>query len=192
MAPVKVLRNTLETSIEVELELFPKKQEISISTPVGFLNHMLELFSYHGGFTLKVIAKGDVEVDLHHTVEDIGIVLGEALSKALNSRKNFARYGEATIPMQDALCQVVVDLARRPYLCFKVEFPTEKIGNFDTELFKEFFYALTINAQITLHIRSLYGENSHHIAESVFKAFAYALKKAITPIKGTKSTKGVL
>jgi len=192
MTLVKVSRKTLETSIELELDLFPQKKEVIIETEVGFLNHMLNLFSHHGGFTLKLKAKGDLEVDFHHTVEDIGIVLGEAISKALGSRENIYRYGEATIPMQEALTQAVVDLAKRPYLYFKVNFPSEKIGNFDTELLKEFFYALTVNAQITLHIRNFYGENSHHIAESIFKAFAYAFRRALTPVTEVRSTKGTL
>jgi len=134
-----------------------------------------------------------LKVDLHHTIEDIGITLGEALDEALSDRKGIARYGEATIPMEEALSQVVVDLAKRPYFYYEVNFPTEKIGNFDTELLEEFLRALAINGKFTLHIRNFYGKNAHHIAESIFKALAYALKKAIKPAEvDILSTKGTL
>ena len=190
----EVFRKTAETKIFLKFDPFKKEvKEIKIDTQVGFFNHMLELFAYHSGIGLFLKAEGDIEVDFHHLVEDVGIVLGEAILKALGDRKGITRYGEATIPMEEALTQAVIDLAKRPYLHFDVKFPTEKIGNFDTELIEEFFRALVFNARFTLHIRNFYGKNSHHIAESVFKAFAHAFKKAIT-LADTEvfSTKGVL
>ena len=189
---LELFRTTKETQIKLRLSLkpsFPSK----INTEIGFLNHMLEIFSYHSGISLEISAKGDIEVDYHHTVEDIGITLGEALYQALGERKNIARFGDAIIPLEDALSQAVIDLAKRPYLHFEARFPTEKIGNFDTELIEEFFRALVFNARFTLHLRNFYGKNSHHIAESLFKAFAYALKKALLPVeKEILSTKGTL
>jgi len=187
-------RSTLETEIDIKLDLSGKNLEKSIiNTGIGFLDHMLELFSFHSGIKLQIKAKGDLKIDLHHTVEDIGITLGEALDEALSDRKGIARYGEATIPMEEALSQVVIDLAKRPYFYYEVNFPTEKIGNFDTELLEEFLRALAINGKFTLHVRNFYGKNAHHIAESIFKALAYALKKAIKPIEvDILSTKGTL
>uniref|UniRef100_A0A7V4JQ56 Imidazoleglycerol-phosphate dehydratase n=1 Tax=Thermodesulfobacterium geofontis TaxID=1295609 RepID=A0A7V4JQ56_9BACT len=187
-------RSTLETEINIKLDLSGENLEKSIiNTGIGFLDHMLELFSFHSGIKLQIEAKGDLKVDLHHTVEDIGITLGEALDEALSDRKGIARYGEATIPMEEALSQAVVDLAKRPYFYYEVDFPTEKIGNFDTELLEEFLRALAINGKFTLHIRNFYGKNAHHIAESIFKALACALKKAIKPIEvDILSTKGIL
>jgi imidazoleglycerol-phosphate dehydratase len=187
-------RSTLETEINIKLDLSGKNLEKSIiDTGIGFLDHMLELFSFHSGIKLQIEAKGDLKVDLHHTVEDIGITLGEVLDEALSDRKGITRYGEATIPMEEALSQVVIDLAKRPYFYYEVNFPTEKIGNFDTELLEEFLRALAINGKFTLHIRNFYGKNAHHIAESIFKALAYALKKAIKPIEvDILSTKGTL
>jgi len=189
---IEVSRTTKETQIKLRLSLkpsFPSK----IKTEIGFLNHMLEIFSYHSGISLEISAKGDIEVDYHHTVEDIGITLGEALYQALGERKNIARFGDAIIPLEDALSQAVIDLAKRPYLHFEARFPTERIGNFDTELIEEFFRALVFNARFTLHLRNFYGKNSHHIAESLFKAFAYAFKKALLPVeKEILSTKGTL
>jgi imidazoleglycerol-phosphate dehydratase len=187
-------RSTLETEIDIKLDLSGKNLEKSIiNTGIGFLDHMLELFSFHSSIKLQIKAKGDLKIDLHHTVEDIGITLGEALDEALSDRKGIARYGEATIPMEEALSQVVIDLAKRPYFYYEVNFPTEKIGNFDTELLEEFLRALAINGKFTLHVRNFYGKNAHHIAESIFKALAYALKKAIKPIEvDILSTKGTL
>ena len=194
MKAVKKERKTLETEIKIQLDPVGKFIEKSvINTEIGFLNHMLELFAYHSGIKIQIVARGDLEVDFHHTVEDIGIVLGEALDEALGERKGISRYGEATIPMEDALTQVVIDLARRPYFYYEVKFPTEKIGNFDTELIEEFLKALAINGKFTLHVRNFYGRNSHHIAESIFKALAYALKRALQPVTtDILSTKGVL
>jgi len=190
----EVFRKTKETKIFLKVDLLKTEvKEIKIDTQVGFLNHMLELFAYHSNIGLFIKADGDIEVDYHHLVEDVGIVLGEALFKALGERKGINRYGEATIPMEEALTQAVIDLAKRPYLHFDVKFPTEKIGTFDSELIEEFFRALVFNARFTLHIRNFYGKNSHHIAESVFKAFAHAFKKAISLVNTEVfSTKGTL
>ncbi len=194
MPLIKKERLTQETSIFISLDLYGDYLEKSkIATGIGFLDHMLELFSFHSGIIFELKAEGDLEVDYHHTVEDVGITLGLALKEALGERKGLSRYGEATIPMEEALSQAVIDLAKRPYLHFEVTFPSEKIGNFDTELVEEFFKALVNNALFTLHLRCFYGKNSHHIAESLFKAFAYAFKKAISPQEEEiLSTKGIL
>jgi imidazoleglycerol-phosphate dehydratase len=195
MEPIKKLRKTSETCVEIHLDICKSfLAKTVIKTPVGFLNHMLELFFYHSGINAYLRAVGDIEVDFHHTVEDIGITLGEAFNEALGDRKGIARYGEATIPMEDALTQAVVDLAKRPYFHFEVNFPTEKIGYFDTELIPEFLKAFTMHGLFTLHIRNFYGKNSHHIAESIFKALAHALKKALAPSSENLpfSTKGIL
>lgn len=194
MEIIEKKRKTLETEIKIKLDLSGKILKKSvINTGVGFLDHMLELFSYHSGIKFEIEAKGDLKVDLHHTVEDIGITFGEAFDEALLERKGISRYGEATIPMEEALSQVVVDLAKRPYFYYEVNFPTEKIGSFDTELVEEFLRALAINGKFTLHIRNFYGKNAHHIAESIFKALAYAIKRALQPIEiEILSTKGTL
>lgn len=191
---VKRERETKETKITITLDLYGEILERSkITTGIGFLDHMLELLSFHSGILFELSAEGDLEVDLHHTVEDVGITLGEALEIALGDRKGIARYGEATIPLEEALSQAVLDLAKRPFLHFDVNFPTEKIGNFDTELIEEFFRALTMHGLFTLHLRTFYGKNSHHIAETLFKAFALAFKRAITPVEEEfVSTKGLL
>ncbi|MGC8871633.1 MAG: imidazoleglycerol-phosphate dehydratase HisB [Caldimicrobium sp.] len=194
MPLIKKERVTQETAVFISLDLYGDYLEKSkITTGIGFLDHMLELFSFHSGVLFELKAEGDFEVDFHHTVEDIGITFGLAFKEALGERKGLSRYGEATIPMEEALSQAVIDLAKRPYLHFEVLFPTEKIGNFDTELIEEFFRALVNNALFTLHLRTFYGKNSHHIAESLFKAFAYAFKRAISPTeKEILSSKGIL
>lgn len=194
MSLIQRERITRETNIFVLLDLRGEILEKSkITTSVGFLDHMLELFSFHSGVIFELRAEGDVEVDFHHTVEDIGITLGQAIDEALSDRRGIYRYGEATIPMEEALSQAVIDLAKRPYLYYEVKFPIEKIGNFDTELIEEFFRALVNNALFTLHLRNFYGKNAHHIAESLFKAFAHAFKKAITfTDEEIFSTKGTL
>lgn len=194
MSLIQRERITRETNIFVLLDLRGEILEKSkITTSVGFLDHMLELFSFHSGVIFELRAEGDVEVDFHHTVEDIGITLGQAIDEALSDRRGISRYGEATIPMEEALSQAVIDLAKRPYLYYEVKFPIEKIGNFDTELIEEFFRALVNNALFTLHLRNFYGKNAHHIAESLFKAFAHAFKKAITfTDEEIFSTKGTL
>ncbi len=193
MSKVEVSRKTRETDIKVVLDL-EGKGECNINVDIGFFKHMLDSFCRHSGIFLNIIADGDLEVDFHHTVEDVGIVLGMAIDKALNDKKGINRFGWAIVPMDDSLSTVAIDLSGRPYLIYNVKFPTEKIKDFDVELFKEFFKALSDNAKMNLHILNNYGDNSHHIIESIFKAFAKAFKMAIT--KGNSniipSTKGVL
>ncbi|OAQ21523.1 imidazoleglycerol-phosphate dehydratase HisB [Thermosulfurimonas dismutans] len=191
MSKVEKFRKTRETEIKLKLDL--SGGPIEIGTGVGFLDHMLELLAYHAGFGLEIQASGDLHVDAHHTVEDVGIVLGEAFSEALGKREGLARYGEATIPMEEALAQVALDLAVRPYFRFEGTFPRERVGDFDLELIPEFLKALAMNGRFTLHVRLLYGENAHHMAEAVFKALAYALRRALrTAEGGPRSTKGLL
>ena len=190
---IKRRRQTAETEIEIYFD--PRgKGRVNVQTGVGFLDHMLHLFGVHGGFDLEVSARGDLDVDFHHTVEDVGIVLGEVLDEALGDRSGLRRYGEATIPMEESQAQVVVDLARRPCVVIKGEIGVEKIGQFDTELVAEFYKALAMNGRFTLHVRFLYGGNAHHLVEASFKALGHALRQALTPLGTTKSlsTKGVL
>ena len=191
MPKAEKFRKTRETEVRLELDL--SGGPIRIETGVGFLDHMLELLAYHAGWGLEIQAEGDLQVDAHHTVEDVGLVLGEAFSEALGKREGLARYGEATIPMEEALAQVVLDLALRPYFRFEGRFPCERVGTFDLELIPEFLKALAMNGRFTLHVRLFYGENTHHMAEAVFKALAYAMKRALSPTEGgPRSTKGVL
>ncbi|HIE32975.1 MAG TPA: imidazoleglycerol-phosphate dehydratase HisB [Thermodesulfobacteriaceae bacterium] len=191
MSKVERFRKTRETEVKLKLDL--SGGPIEIGTGVGFLDHMLELLAYHAGFGLEIQASGDLHVDAHHTVEDVGIVLGEAFSEALGKREGLARYGEATIPMEEALAQVALDLAVRPYFRFEGTFPRERVGGFDLELIPEFLKALAMSGRFTLHVRLLYGENTHHMAEAVFKALAYALRRALrTAEGGPRSTKGFL
>lgn len=187
----KISRKTKETEISIELNLDGKGKS-EIDTSVGFLNHMLELFAFHGGFDLKVRAKGDTEVDYHHLIEDLGITLGIAINQSLGDRKGIRRYGFASIPMDEALAQVSLDLGGRAYLVYNVPFGG-MIRDIDVGLFEEFFRALVNNGKITLHINLLYGKDLHHIVEGVFKAFARALREAIE-IEGDSipSTKGTL
>ncbi len=190
----KVARKTGETSIKVTLEL-DGKGVYKIDTPIPFLNHMLELFTRHGLFDLTLEATGDTEVDFHHTVEDIGICLGKAFEEALGNKKGIARYGHAAIPMDETLTQVTVDLSGRPYLKFQAELPKEKVGEFDLELAEEFFRAFTNHIKANLHLHLFYGENLHHILESMFKATARALRQATGMDRGQTgipSTKGTL
>ena len=185
-------RKTLETEVNLKLNL-RGEGKTRVKSGVGFLDHMLILMAHHGGFDLELMAKGDVEIDFHHTVEDIGITLGEAIDLALGERKGIARYGEATIPMEESLAQVVIDLARRPCIVIKGEIGVEKIGLFDTELIPEFLKALAMSGRFTLHVRFLYGQNAHHLVEAGFKALGHALRKALRPLPTlTLSTKGVL
>lgn len=189
-----ITRKTNETQIEMYLNI-DGSGKTDIDTKVGFLNHMLNLFSKHGLFDLNVKAIGDIDVDNHHTVEDIGIVLGQAFLKCLGEKRGIERYSTVFTPMDEALSMVSVDISGRGYLVFNVPFNKEFIGNFETELIKEFFYAFAINSKITLHINLMYGENSHHIAESIFKGFGRALLKATRineNIDGVMSTKGSL
>lgn len=190
----KVSRKTAETDIELSLVL-EDGEPGNIASGVGFLDHMLTLWSKHGLMRLDLKAVGDVEVDFHHTVEDIGICLGQALKEAVGDKKGIGRYGTAFVPMDEALVMVSLDFSGRSYLAFEVEIPTPKVGEFDTELVEEFLRALAFNAGITLHVRMLAGKNSHHIIEAIFKALGRALKEAIAVdprIQGVLSTKGSL
>ena len=190
-----VKRNTEETKIELTLNL-DGKGESKIDTGCGFFDHMLTLFSKHSKIDLDVTCKGDVNVDYHHTVEDIGIVLGKALLESLGDKKGINRYADTILAMDESLILTAIDISGRSYLGFDVTFPSEKIGDFDTELVEEFFMALTRCAEITLHIKKMAGENSHHIAEGIFKSFARSLREAVALDKNFKdqlpSTKGVL
>lgn len=194
MAPMsKVHRRTKETEVEMELEL-DGRGAADVDTGIPFLDHMLTLFAAHGYFDLKVKARGDLEVDQHHTVEDIGICLGHAFRETLQARPKVRRYGEARVPMDEALAQVTVDLSNRPYLHLEVRFPPGGAG-LDPQLVKEFWRAVTVHGGMTLHITVPYGDNTHHILEAIFKAAARALDLATQPeprAKGVPSTKGVL
>lgn len=193
MRSARIERNTKETQIELEFGLDGGK--ISIETGCGFLDHMLELFAYHGRFMLSVKASGDTQVDFHHLTEDIGITLGKAFAQALGDKKGIIRYGDIILPMDESLILCAVDISGRGYLNYEVYPPTEKVGNFDTELVKEFLLGFTRDAGITLHFFQLAGENSHHILEAVFKAFGRTLSKAVKIESGSTeapSTKGVL
>jgi imidazoleglycerol-phosphate dehydratase len=188
-------RKTKETSISVAVDLDGSGRS-QISTGIGFLDHMLDQLSRHSLMDLKVEAKGDLHIDFHHTTEDTGICIGEAVAKALGDRTGIRRWGEATVPMDETLTRVALDASNRPYLIWKVSFSKPKLGEMDTELFKEWFQAFAQNAGLTLHIENLYGENNHHIVESCFKGLARALRQAIEidPRKSDAipSTKGVL
>ena len=190
-----IKRNTEETKIELSLNL-DGKGESKIDTGCGFLDHMLTLFSKHSKIDLDVTCKGDINVDYHHTVEDIGIVLGKALLEALGDKKGINRYADTILPMDESLILTAIDVSGRSYLGFDAVFPTEKIGDFDTELVEEFFMALTRCGEFTLHIQKMAGENSHHIAEGIFKSFARSLRVAVALDENFKdqlpSTKGVL
>ncbi len=187
-------RATKETQIRLSLAI-DGRGDAKICTSVPFLDHMLDLFARHGLFDLEVEAKGDIDIDFHHTVEDIGIVLGESFRQALGEKKGIRRYGQASVPMDEALANVTVDLSGRPYLVYNVELPKVKIGEFDVELVKEFFQAFVNNCGLNLHVNVMYGENVHHILEACFKAAARALDQATqvdARIEGVLSTKGKL
>lgn len=187
-----VIRNTLETKIKVEVNL-DGTGEAKIDTGVGFLDHMLTLMAFHGKFDLTILAKGDLCVDDHHTIEDIGICLGEAFKEAIGDRRGIRRYSTVYIPMDESLAYTSIDISNRPYLVFNVNFSYEKIGSMSTQMFKEFFRAFVNESRITLHINLLYGENDHHKIEAVFKSFARALKEGSEIIsKEVSSSKGVL
>lgn len=192
MRKAVIERNTKETQIRLSLTL-EGEGKFEGTSGIGFFDHMLTLLCGHSGMDLTLHAHGDLEVDNHHTVEDIGIALGEALKKALGDKKGIARYGCFFCPMDEALSRVVLDLSGRPYLVFDVEIPVERIGTFETEMTREFFLAFADHAMMNLHMATLYGINGHHIVESLFKATGHALKQAVT-IEGTGilSTKGVL
>ncbi|AJE02350.1 imidazoleglycerol-phosphate dehydratase HisB [Geobacter pickeringii] len=187
-------RVTKETQIKLSLEI-DGTGESKICTSVPFLDHMLDLFARHGLFNLQVDAKGDVDVDFHHTVEDIGIVLGQAFKESLGDKKGIRRYGQASVPMDETLASVAVDISGRPYLVFHVSLPKVKIGEFDVELVREFFQAVVNNLGANIHVNVMYGDNVHHIVEACFKAFARAMDQAtqVDPrIEGVMSTKGKL
>jgi imidazoleglycerol-phosphate dehydratase len=191
----EIIRKTAETDIELALVLDGTGKS-NISTGCGFLNHMLTLFASHGRFDLSVSCKGDVEVDYHHSVEDIGICLGKAFSEAIGNCKGIKRYGNMMLPMDESLVLCALDVSGRDYLNYGLDIKAEKIGDFDTELIEEFFLAFVRNANITLHIKQLDGKNAHHIAEAAFKAFARALRQAVEIDEKAQneipSTKGVL
>lgn len=191
----KVARKTAETDVTVSLTV-DGEGRARVETGIGFLDHMLELLARHSLIDIEVAAKGDLHVDMHHTAEDVGIVLGQALREALGDRRGIVRYGSAYLPMDETLSRVALDVSGRPFLVWKASFPTHKAGDMDTELFREWFQAFAQNAGITLHAECLYGENSHHIAESLFKGLARALRQALAvdPREGGRvpSTKGSL
>ena len=178
MRTALIERKTKETEISVALDL-DGDGAATIDTGIGFLDHMLDSFARHSAIDLKVKAEGDLHIDFHHTTDDTGIVIGQAVKKALGNFKGIRRFGSALIPMDETLTRAAVDVSGRPYFIWKVEFTKPKLGEMDTELFKEWFQAFAQNAGITLHIENLYGENNHHIAESCFKACARALRQAI-------------
>lgn len=191
----KVERKTKETDIAVEINL-DGSGKYSINTPIPFLDHMLSLMCKHGLFDAKLKAKGDIEIDYHHTVEDVGIVLGKAIKQALGDMKGISRYGQASVPMDEALASVSLDISGRPYLVYKVEFPKKsKLKDFEPDLIEDFLQAFVSNSGITLHVNVLYGRNTHHIIEAIFKGLGQALRQAVTidpRIKGLPTTKGKL
>lgn len=190
----EIERKTAETQISIKLNL-DGEGTCDIATGIGFLDHMLTLLAKHSFMDLTVKAKGDLEVDSHHTVEDIGIVLGEALREALGDKAGIHRYGNCFIPMDETLAQACLDFSGRPFLAFGAEIPKIQLGNYDTEMTEEFFRAVAMHCGLTLHIRVLYGSNVHHIIEAIFKAFARAVAEAaaVDPrVKGVMSSKGVL
>jgi imidazoleglycerol-phosphate dehydratase len=195
MRSASVSRRTNETDIAVSLGI-DGSGRAAVSTGIGFLDHMLELFGRHALFDLDVKVTGDLHIDGHHTTEDTGIALGQAFAKALGDKKGIVRYASLHLPMDETLTRVAVDLSGRPFLVFRTTFPTERVGGFDTELVREFFIAFAMNAGVTLHVETMYGENSHHIAESCFKGLARALREAVSvdPREGERipSTKGAL
>ena len=178
MRKASIERKTTETEIAVTVDL-DGKGAYDVKTGVGFLDHMLEQLARHSLLDIKVRAKGDLHIDFHHTTEDSGIALGQAVAKALGDRKGIRRYASVHLPMDEALTRAAIDVSGRPYLVWKVAFSRPKIGDFDTELVREWFQAFAMNAGVTLHVETLYGDNNHHIAESCFKALARALREAI-------------
>lgn len=189
----ELTRTTRETDIRLSLNL-DGSGKAEIQTGIGFFDHMLNSFARHGFFDLKLQVRGDLEVDTHHTIEDTGIVLGAAIKKALGDKKSIKRYGSMVLPMDEALILCAIDLSGRPYFCYDVKLTAERVGTFETEMVKEFFYAVSYGAEMNLHIKELAGENNHHIIEGIFKAFAKALDEAtfldprITDVLSTKGT----
>lgn len=192
MRAVKLERETKETRVECELNLDGEGKS-SVDTGIGFFNHMLELLAFHSGMNLYIDANGDLDVDDHHTIEDCGILIGQALRKALGSRAGIARYGSFTLPMDEVLASVNLDISGRPYLVFNCEFQRDQIGMMATEMVEEFMRAFAVNAGITLHVNVHYGKNDHHKAEAIFKALGRALKEAVR-VSGDQipSSKGML
>lgn len=195
MRQARIERETKETKIVMELNL-DQQDQIDIDTGIGFVDHMLTLFAFHSGFGLKVSCQGDIEVDSHHSVEDLGIVLGQAIKEALGDKKGIYRYGSFDVVMDEALVRCNLDISGRPYLVFNAELSNPQLGNYETEMTEEFFRAVSYNALLTLHINEIYGKNTHHIIEAMFKAFARALKQACKIDVENKdkviSSKGVL
>lgn len=194
MRTASIERNTFETKIKLSINL-DSQEPVEIDTGVGFFDHMLTLFARHSRLSLVVKVDGDLHVDSHHTVEDVGIVLGQAVKEALGDKAGINRYGTSFVPMDETLGMASLDLSGRSYLVFDASFDNPKLGTFDTELVEEFFQALAFNLQMNLHLKILHGKNSHHKAESLFKATGRALREAITinpDIKGVNSTKGML
>ncbi|KAA2213777.1 imidazoleglycerol-phosphate dehydratase HisB [Teichococcus oryzae] len=190
-----IARSTSETQIRLQLRLDGAGQS-RIGTGIGFLDHMLTALARHSLIDLEIEAKGDLHIDFHHTTEDVGIVLGQAVKRALGDKRGIRRYGAATVPMDEALVEAAIDISGRPFLAWSVVFPRDKVGEMDTELFEEFFRAFAINAGITLHVVQKAGTNAHHIAEAAFKALARALREAVEPdpraMGAIPSTKGSL
>ncbi|MCH5273866.1 MAG: imidazoleglycerol-phosphate dehydratase HisB [Lachnospiraceae bacterium] len=194
MRNAKVERNTKETQIVCELNL-DGTGAAKIDTGIGFLDHMLNSFARHGFFDLNLSVKGDLYVDCHHTIEDTGIVLGQAIKEALGEKEGIARYGSSLLPMDETLVLCAVDLSGRPYLNFDMTFTTDRVGYYDTEMVREFFYAVSYTAGMNLHLKQMSGTNNHHLIEAAYKAFARALDAAVTKeprLVGTLSTKGTL
>lgn len=194
MRTASITRKTSETDINVTLCL-DGSGKADIDTGIGFFDHMLKSFARHGFFDLTLKVKGDLYVDCHHTIEDTGIVLGEAIKIALGDKKSIRRYGNMMLPMDETLVLCAIDLSGRPYLNFKAEFTSDRVGGFDTEMVKEFFYAISYSAGMNLHIKQIDGDNNHHIIEAMFKAFAKALDEAVSidpRITDVLSTKGAL
>lgn len=192
MRSATIKRKTNETNITLTLNLDGTKQ-VSIDTGIPFFDHMLTLFAFHGGFDLNIKAVGDLEVDDHHTVEDVGLALGQAVFDAIGDKKGIHRYGLMYVPMDEALSRVVIDISNRPYLYFKAPFVRDKVGTMDTQNVSEFFKSFVNESKMNLHIETLYGDNEHHKIESIFKGFGHALKEAISIVSDqVSSTKGVL
>jgi len=195
MRTADVSRETNETDISVTVDL-DGTGSADIATGIGFLDHMLDQVARHGLIDLKVRAEGDLHIDMHHTMEDVGITLGQAIDKALGERRGIRRYASVHSPMDEALVRIALDISSRPCLVWKVDLPTQKLGDVDTELFREWFHALTLNSGLTLHVECLYGENTHHIVEAAYKGLARALRQAveIDPRRADQvpSTKGTL
>lgn len=191
MQVIKVERSTAETQVVVELRPFGER-DLVVDTGVPFFDHMLHALLFHGGFGATITARGDIEVDDHHTVEDVGIVLGQTLWRVHEERGPLARFGSAVVPMDDALAETVVDLGGRPFMVFTAEFPQAYAGRFDLALVREFFQSLATHSRANIHVHGRYGVNGHHLAEAMFKSCGRALAQACTPVDSLRSTKGSL